>query len=189
MVGYERWTKFRYNVASSNETRMIKLLEGVESWDHTFQHNHDRYPWESKINKAVWRGTTTGSVPTGNCSDLPRVQLVRKSMTQPDLFDVGFTGFIQTCQGMERDPSEQQWTQSAKRDVLSMDKQMKYRAMLDIDGNGWSSRFSSLLCSNSVVIKIDPVSVEKSVQCGVKTFAITTPLFLCLRVCECCVCS
>ena len=33
-------------------------------------------------------------------------------------------------------------------------------AIIDIDGNNWSARFHTLLCSNSVVIKIQPDFVE-----------------------------
>ena len=35
-----------------------------------------------------------------------------------------------------------------------------YMAVLDMDGNSWSSRFGTLLCHNSVVIKIEPKYVE-----------------------------
>jgi hypothetical protein len=36
----------------------------------------------------------------------------------------------------------------------------KYVAILDIDGNSWSSRFGTLLCYNSVVVKVDPEYVD-----------------------------
>jgi hypothetical protein len=36
----------------------------------------------------------------------------------------------------------------------------RYRAVLDVDGNSWSERFPKLLCSNSVVIKINPGQVD-----------------------------
>ena len=35
-----------------------------------------------------------------------------------------------------------------------------YLAYFDIDGNNWSSRFIMLLCTNSVVVKIDPDYVD-----------------------------
>lgn len=34
-------------------------------------------------------------------------------------------------------------------------------AIIDIDGNNWSARFSTLLCMNSVIIKIQPDFVEQ----------------------------
>jgi hypothetical protein len=36
----------------------------------------------------------------------------------------------------------------------------KWRAVVDLDGDSWSSRFGSLLCSNSVVLKVEPRHVE-----------------------------
>ena len=36
----------------------------------------------------------------------------------------------------------------------------RYAAILDIDGNSWSSRFGSLLCYNSVVLKVEPEFVD-----------------------------
>jgi hypothetical protein len=40
--------------------------------------------------------------------------------------------------------------------VRPMEKFQQYAAILDIDGNSWSSRFCGLLCYNSVVLKVDP---------------------------------
>lgn len=34
-------------------------------------------------------------------------------------------------------------------------------AIIDIDGNNWSARFRTLLCTNSIVIKIQPDFVEQ----------------------------
>jgi len=35
------------------------------------------------------------------------------------------------------------------------------QAVIDIDGNNWSARFPSLLCANSIVIKITPDFVDQ----------------------------
>lgn len=37
-------------------------------------------------------------------------------------------------------------------------------AIIDIDGNNWSARFPSLLCTNSIVVKITPDFVEQTTQ-------------------------
>ena len=37
---------------------------------------------------------------------------------------------------------------------MPFNDQMKFKAIIDIDGNTWSSRFPELLCTNSVVIKV-----------------------------------
>jgi hypothetical protein len=52
--------------------------------------NHESmFPWKSKIDRAIWRGLTTGPqhVPF---DDLPRAKLVKKSMGRPDIIDAGF---------------------------------------------------------------------------------------------------
>ena len=36
----------------------------------------------------------------------------------------------------------------------------KYRAIIDVDGESWSSRFGELLCYSSVVLKIQPTDVD-----------------------------
>jgi hypothetical protein len=35
-----------------------------------------------------------------------------------------------------------------------------YKAIVDIDGHSWSSRFTALLCFSSVVIKVEPGHVD-----------------------------
>ena len=39
-----------------------------------------------------------------------------------------------------------------------------FAAIIDIDGNNWSARFPSLLCTNSVVIKITPDFVDQTMH-------------------------
>jgi len=82
------------------------------------------YPWKSKIRKAVWRGSMSHP---GRKTMLNRYQ-------NNDIFDIANTGnsssFIQL------------------RDMN------KYRAVIDIDGHAWTDRFQTLLCSNSVVLKV-----------------------------------
>ena len=43
---------------------------------------------------------------------------------------------------------------------MDMDHYQKFKAIIDIDGNGWSSRFHKLLCMNSVVIKMQPGAID-----------------------------
>lgn len=117
------------------------------TWDRTFKNYEYKYPWQSKIDRAVWRGSTTGPqyVPF---DDLPRAKLVKKSMGRPDIIDAGFTSFVQ---GWE-------WQNLSKQTIaasaIPFEDLMKYRAIIDIDGNTWSSRFTKLLCTNSVIIKV-----------------------------------
>ena len=137
MPGYEAWSSFANYKA--------------RTWDKTFLKDETKYPWQSKIDKAVWRGSTTGPKPNYVSFDkLPRAQLVKISMDRPDLFDVGFTSFLQ---GWEKIQNEVM-NQTKITETMPFLDQMKYRAIIDIDGNAWSSRFTRLLCTNSVVIKV-----------------------------------
>ena len=73
---------------------------------------------------------------------------MKKSMDRPDLIDAGFTSFVQ---GWE---FEKLSNQTIATGHMPFDDQMKYRAIIDIDGNAWSSRFSKILCTNLVAIKV-----------------------------------
>jgi hypothetical protein len=44
--------------------------------------------------------------------------------------------------------------------IIPFEDFQKYKAIIDIDGNSWSSRFGDLLCLNSVVIKVEPRWVD-----------------------------
>jgi len=129
-------------------------------WVSKFQQNDEQYPWSNKSNNAVWRGSTTYDAPQYNQSSLnetPRGQLVKKGMEHPALIDAGFTRLIQK---FENDKKAERETSVSKGKGMSMSDMMKYKAIIDIDGNNWSSRFGMLLCMNSVVIKIDPDFIE-----------------------------
>lgn len=64
-------------------------------------------------------------------------------------FDFQFTGEpIQcgdACDELKRDFA---WSKS-----VSLEDQVQYKYMIDVDGNGWSGRFHRLMLSNSAVLK------------------------------------
>jgi len=45
-------------------------------------------------------------------------------------------------------------------DSLPQNDFQKWRAVVDLDGDTWSSRFGTLLCGNSVVFKVEPRYVD-----------------------------
>eukprot|EP00571_Detonula_confervacea_P009091 CAMPEP_0172316966 /NCGR_PEP_ID=MMETSP1058-20130122/30145_1 /TAXON_ID=83371 /ORGANISM="Detonula confervacea, Strain CCMP 353" /LENGTH=461 /DNA_ID=CAMNT_0013031409 /DNA_START=229 /DNA_END=1611 /DNA_ORIENTATION=- len=128
-------------------------------WERTFQHNERKYPWSLKMNKAVWRGSTTyegSQYHQSELGDTPRGKLVAKSMEYPGLIDAAFHKIIQKFQS-QRHELAGQFTVAKALNPMEM---MKYKSIIDIDGNNWSSRFGMLLCSNSVVIKVEPDFIE-----------------------------
>ncbi|KAL9189116.1 hypothetical protein ACHAXT_011606 [Thalassiosira profunda] len=114
-----------------------------------------RYPWRQKIRRAVWRGSTTanralyGRLPP---REVPRAQLVRSSLERPDLIDAGFHRLVGRYDGVTM--------KGMLKKAVPLEEMARYKAIIDIDGNGWSARFSTLLCTNSVVIKIAPDFTE-----------------------------
>jgi len=133
-------------------------LMSHNSWKKIHASQSDKYQWSSKINKAVWRGSTTyDKVYTGaELSSTPRGKLVQKSIGNPELIDAGFTKFIQQYASREDELSNH----TILTEHMEFSNQMNYKAILDIDGNSWSSRFPKLLCTNSVVIKVEANYVE-----------------------------
>jgi len=157
VTDYVSWWAYRNKGDETGDSRKIWYSRFFDrSWENTFKKNNRRYPWNSKIKQAVWRGSTTG--PGSSFRDLQRAKLVKQGMSRPDLIDAGFTSFVQGWESKRMDLLAQNMTIAKKRIVFY--DQMKYRAIIDIDGNSWSSRFSKLLCTNSVVIKIDPDWIE-----------------------------
>lgn len=149
-------------------------------WEQTFEQDEIQFPWSLKTNKAVWRGSTTyegSQYHESALGETPRGKLVKKSMEHPELIDAAFHKINQKFQSQRHELTGQFTV--AKR--INPREMMKYKGMykqdpvlalavilfsllynlffsfaaiIDIDGNNWSSRFGMLLCSNSVVIKV-----------------------------------
>jgi hypothetical protein len=122
-----------------------------------FQMQSKQYPWSSKISKAVWRGGTTSNEIykqsdsfLNNLDEIPRGKLVQKSILYPLLIDAAVTKFTLIYKGRE----EELRNTTILKEIMPFNDHMKLKAIVDIDGNSWSSRFPKLLCTNSVVIKV-----------------------------------
>ena len=122
------------------------------SWNETFASQSSKYQWSSKINKAVWRGSTTYNLVYrgATLNATPRGQLVQKSIENPDLIDAAFTRLAQQYASREEELSNH----TILTKYMEFSDQMNYKAITDIDGNSWSGRFPKLLCTNSIVIKV-----------------------------------
>lgn len=147
MPSYESWRFYHLSHVSSSD------------WERDFQHSEKKHSWNSKLRKAIWRGATTydgHQYHNSELGDTPRGQLVTASMAHPELIDAAFHKIIQKFK-----PRKVELTNEFRVSgrILPSDM-MRYRAIIDIDGNSWSSRFGLLLCTNSVIIKIDPDFVE-----------------------------
>ena len=105
------------------------------TWDSTFNEWSISFPtMEDKKPKAFWRGS---------CGYKPhRAHFVAKAQNASGGLDDYLDVF----------PTNGDCGRIGK--MTPSEESMKYRAVLDIDGNSWSERFTRLLCYNSVVIKV-----------------------------------
>jgi hypothetical protein len=121
------------------------------SWENLLPSYQSLYPWDSKKPLAVWRGTPTGPRKLEKNS---RLKLCAMAQQRPDLLDAKI---VKTMDGS---------TQGLYNESIYLGSRMKmedfqlFKAVLDIDGHSWSSRFGALLCFSSVVIKVEPANVD-----------------------------
>mmetsp|Transcript_24187 Transcript_24187/g.51048 ORF Transcript_24187/g.51048 Transcript_24187/m.51048 type:complete len:926 (+) Transcript_24187:247-3024(+) len=111
----------------------VQMYATPYQWDEEMEKWDEMYPWEKKTNQVVWRGRITGyTYPDG---DRPRGKLVQYAKNFLDIMNI------------------KPVTENSK---MKQDDFMKFKAILDIDGNAWSARLGKLLCYNSVVVKVEP---------------------------------
>ena len=114
--------------------------------------------WKNKINKAVWRGSPTGGVMfdrliSGKPPISPRGMMCKFSSTKKgkELLDFAFSTNLPSnaISISEKLPCKMSFDEK-----MSLGEQeSKYKFVLDLTGNGWSSRFLYLLALNMVVVK------------------------------------
>jgi len=142
--------------------KTISESKGLGSeWDDTM--NEWKRQYAEKIPKVVWRGGLTG--PIANWTNV-RWRMASKANGNDEesrrLFDVAFTSIPPRHNNYHENVTERVITEGlwAHSNVNPMSAFQQYAAILDADGNSWSSRFGSLLCYSSVVLKVDPLYVD-----------------------------
>jgi LPS sulfotransferase NodH len=139
----------------------IDSQPATDNWYEMFNRFDKDYSWESKINKVVWRGSLSESDPE-KVFDSARWRLCKKvhefGENQKSLFDVGMTSIPEfLTKQVNIDAS---LIGGIVEDIGAMNDFQRYKAILDMDGNSWSSRFGTLLCYNSVAVKVEPEYVD-----------------------------
>lgn len=88
--------------------------------------NEHIYPWDSKIPKAVWRGSSTHDASQFNRTpfhEIPRAKLVQASKDHPNIIDAAFT----LISGRFANTSKEIEPTTIMADRMSFDDQMKYK--------------------------------------------------------------
>ncbi len=127
-------------------------IVGFYPWRQTTIDASQKHLWESKLNKAIWRGGLCGEdeyVENGCYESFPRMKAVRLSIERPDLIDARFT---QSGAGLYKNFEENESLYLSSKIPIS--EQIKYKYQILVDGVtcAYSRTFWQLL-SNCLVLK------------------------------------
>ncbi len=142
----------------------------MQDWDKQFEEMDNRYLWHKKLLKLAWRGSLTDRSALRDLGRVdgvtPRMKLVslgNHDYNNTQLFDVGFAS---THNFAKNNVSSLDYP--TKGPIIPFAEMQRYIAIIDIDGNGWSSRFPTQLCLNSVSLKVEPRYPDYFVELQVK---------------------
>lgn len=129
-------------------------------WDKVMDEWRQQYA--EKISQVVWRGGLTGNIAAYTN---PRWRLVTSANRDDQarkIFNVRFTNIPDRHNKMRKNLTEHLIREDlwASDRITPMSAFQQYVAVLDTDGNSWSSRFGSLLCYSSVVLKVEAMYVD-----------------------------
>ena len=131
--------------------------ERPEDWQPIFGRYRQDYPFAQKKRQIVWRGSLSGALHNYT-SPRARIGTFAAAHRDSPLFDIGISRVPQHLHKL----SDLNMTAlgGLVPSITPMQDFQTYLAILDIDGNSWSSRFGSLLCFNSVIVKVEPKFVD-----------------------------
>ena len=111
--------------------------DGSNSWQELMDEWEVAFPWSGKKSQVFW---------IGSCNNARKkmVSSVWNSVSTRSYFDIKTKGYCGT---------EFQHLRRFEGD-LPQEFSMRYKAVIDIDGNSWSERLPRLLCYNSVVVVV-----------------------------------
>ncbi|KAJ3045035.1 hypothetical protein HDV00_012457 [Rhizophlyctis rosea] len=117
-------------------------------------------PWSERVSKAFFRGSTSQyDFLGGNWHVSQRIKVAQYATTFPDLLDAGVTKIFKMKEfggaGPETVENIVASTGIKILNTTSLNDQMKYKYIIDIDGGLGSSRKRSILASASVLIQQD----------------------------------
>eukprot|EP00697_Spironema_sp_BW2_P004082 gnl/Spiro4/15498_TR8349_c0_g1_i1.p1 gnl/Spiro4/15498_TR8349_c0_g1~~gnl/Spiro4/15498_TR8349_c0_g1_i1.p1 ORF type:complete len:414 (+),score=59.53 gnl/Spiro4/15498_TR8349_c0_g1_i1:33-1274(+) len=163
MIGERVFPVFAPTSTFRHSNIPIMLLEHYQYLQDPHENYNDR-TWESKEPVAFWRGHCTGGTPQWqprdrnvhwtpqNWRSKARVILADISKKNPELVDAKFVKYSEP-------EMHQYFGPPAPR--INFQDHARYKYLVDVDGNSWSSRFTRLLFFNAVVFKQYPFLYEE----------------------------
>ena len=134
------------NVTKCPRWKMVETMYQIEKRRRELHHQNNR-------SKAT---TTT----TRNIEGVNESTSLPKSSDYQEIFDVKITAIEEPDKIYQSQLEHDIGDQPIVKSRLQLHQMQWYRGVIDIDGHSWSGRFGSLLCMNSVVMKVDPSWVE-----------------------------
>jgi len=126
-----------------NKTMILQKLVYFRHWNQKNFDDVKKYDksFRKKINKAIWRGSSTGFIETNGS----RFDLVKKYFNNPKI-DVGFSKIVQ---------DKNQYDKYLKNN-MSIKDQLNYKFIISVEGNDVASGLKWQLLSNSIVLMRKP---------------------------------
>jgi len=112
----------------------------------------DKIPFQHKLDKLFWRGSTTGDDKLNNNT---RYSIVSKNFNIHKNIDIGFSNLCQNVYHNNIDTFKRLYKPGV--DVKS---QLNFKFILNIEGNDWSSSFPWALASNCCPLHTYPFTHE-----------------------------
>ena len=158
----------RYAFPMPTYHMFLHSKESSAAWANVHAATAAQYPWHTKRRQLIWRGTLWTDLPEDAVSTR-HVLLERFAATGNKnnknnnlLLDIHTTQIMDTSTFTPYTKNDTALVAQygGLADPLPMPDFQQYRAILDVDGLSWSSRFVTLLCFNSVVLKVEPEFVD-----------------------------
>ena len=129
----------------------FEALGGYEGLRKEVEKGLSKYPWNKKINKVFWRGSSTGGwLTTVNWHENARCKISMISNQFPSLVDAKISNICQCDDEVRAILISSNLLGSA----VSVKDHFQYKYLIDIDGNSCTySRFFWLLLSNCLTLK------------------------------------
>jgi hypothetical protein len=131
-------------------------LNGYGKDKKRVEEGNKKYPWEKKKEILFFRGSDTGCGNSRPWLEYPRPKLVSLSLQRPDLIDARFVNFLH-----KKELEGWAFANGYMSGFVKMDKNPKYKYLMNIDGNcAAAPRLPLLMHSNSVIFKQESPSIQ-----------------------------
>ena len=140
----------------------FEALRGYYSIDKNIEKWIKKHPFDKKIEKAFWRGSTTGGIFTPqNWKIFPRSKLTLFAAHNEKICDAKFTDIVQVSQLDFPFVKEEMRREGILGPPMSIEEHLRYKYLIDIDGNSCTySRLYWILKSNSLCLKHSSVNEQ-----------------------------